>query len=286
MVGRAEEPPREPLAGEVLAVWCLFGLEAVATLVTYSRLPPEALYNVDEAGSLVGGLGRTLVLVNYPIALVAIALAALAGGPRLLVSAAILLCAVTAVPGVVDQGDLDARWINVVPALGVALALALAVKAGRTGLTPMRTARGDRLRIVLAVGLLVLALPWLAAELGFHFPGDVFMGEELSKTRDPGIAAVHLGFHHGNGGALLALAALLLSRVRASRPLAAYLSLMLAYGLANALQDGWNEQLWKRGTVDTEIPSVLRPELSVGWLAIVFAAVAIYSFWFRPDRQR
>ena len=30
------------------------------------------------------------------------------------------LCAVIVVPGVVDQGDLDAKWINVVPALGVA----------------------------------------------------------------------------------------------------------------------------------------------------------------------
>ena len=43
---------------------------------------------------------------------------------------------------------------------------------------------------------------------------------------------------------------------------------MLAYGLANALQDAWNEQLWKREWVDWHAPSVLRPDLTLGWLAI------------------
>ena len=199
--------------------------------------------------------------------------------------AAIVLCATTAAPGVVDQADLDARWINVVPAIGVAIALALAIAAGRRGVELARRARGDRLRIALAAALVVLALPWVAAGLGFYLPGDLFMGEEMSPARDPGVAAVHLGFHHGIGGVLLALAALALSRVPASRALAGYLSLMLSYGLANAVQDGWNEQLWKRGTVDTEIASVLRPELSWEWLAIVAAAAAIYALWFRPGRQ-
>jgi hypothetical protein len=268
-------------------VWALFGLEATATLVTYSRLPPEALYNVDEAGDLAAGLGRTLVLLNFPLALGVIALAAIAGGPRLLVWAAIALCAVTALPGVVDQGDLDARWINVVPALGVALALGLTVAAAQAGgVAFARYARWDGLRIVLAVLLLLLALPWMAAEAGYYFPGDIFMGEEIPPVRDEGLAAVHLGFHHGTGGVLLALAALALSRAPRTRALAAYLSLMLAYGLGNAFQDGWNEQLWKRGTVDHHIASVLRPELSVGWLTILVGAAAIYAFWFRPARER
>jgi hypothetical protein len=244
------------------------------------------LYNVDQSDDLAGGLGRTLVLLNFPLALGAIALAALAGGPRLLVWAAIALCAVTALPGVVDQDDLDARWINVVPALGVALALALTVAAvRRTGAEFAHRARWDRLRVVLGILLLLLALPWLAAEAGFYFPGDVFMGEELPPVRDEGIAAVHLGFHHGTAGVLLALAALALSRAPNPRPLAAYLSLMLAYGLGNAVQDGWNEQLWKRGSVDQHTESVLRPDLSVGWLTILAGAVAIYRFWFRPARQ-
>lgn len=210
----------------------------------------------------------------------------MAGGPRLLVWAAIALCAVTAVPGVVDQDDLDARWLNAVPALGVALALGLTVAAVRSrGAAFAEHARGDRLRLALAVLLLLVALPWLAAEAGFFFPGDVFMGEEIPPVRDAGLAAVHLGFHHGTAGVLLSLAALALSRVARTPALAAYLSLMLAYGLGNAFQDAWNEQLWKRGTVDHHVESVLRPELSLGWLAIVVGAVAIYALWFRPPRR-
>ena len=113
------------------------------------------LYNVDRSGDLAGGLGRTLVLLNFPLALGAIALAAFAGGPRLLVWAAIALCAVTALPGVVDQDDLDARWINLVPALGVALALGLTIAAGlRSGVAFVQHARGDRLRLVLVALLL------------------------------------------------------------------------------------------------------------------------------------
>ena len=61
---------------------------------------------------------------------------------------------------------------------------------------------------------------------------------------------------------------------------------MLAYGLGNAFQDAWNEQLWKRGSVDQHIESVLRPGLSIGWLAILVAAAAIYVLWFRPARAR
>jgi hypothetical protein len=226
------------------------------------------------------------VLLNYPIALVAVALAAVAGGRRPLVWTAIALCAVTAVPGVVDQDDLDVRWVNLVPAAGVALALGLTIAAARRGVAFVPHARGDRLRVVLAVLLLLLALPWLAAEAGFYFPGDVFYGEEVPGSRDPGLAAVHLGFHHGTGGVLLALAALVLSRAPGSRLLRGYLSLMLAYGLGNALQDAWNEQLWKRGWVDTHIGSILRPELSLRWLVVVLGATAVYLLWFRPERRR
>jgi len=250
--------------------------------VTYSRLPPEELYAVDRSGDLVGGLGRTIVLLNWPLALGAVALAALAARPRPLVAAAIALCAVTAVPGVVDQSDLDARWVNGLPAFGVLLALALTAAAvRRDGAAFAPRARGDALRLGLGVFLLLLALPWVTAEAGFHFPGDLFLGEERPE-RSPDLAAVHLGFHHGTGGVLLALTALLLSRAARSRALAAYLSLMLVYGLANAAQDGWNEQLWKRGTVGWHAPDVLRPELSLPWLVLVTAAVAVYALWFRP----
>jgi hypothetical protein len=227
------------------------------------------------------------VLLDYPVALAAIPLAAVAGGPRPLVWTAIALCAVTAVPGVVDQSDLDARWLNAVPALGVLLAVALtAASVRRRGAAGGEGARGGALRLALGLALLLVALPWVAAEAGFYFPGDVFMGEEVPPVRDEGVAAVHLGFHHGNGGVLLALAALLLSRAPAGRALRAYLSLLLAYGLANALQDAWNEQLWKRGWVDVHAPSVLRPDLTWGWLVILVAAAAVYAGWFRPAHER
>lgn len=278
---------RPAWTGEALAIWALYALEALATLVTYSRLPPEQLYNVDSAGDLVGGLSRAVTVLNYPLALGAIALAALAGRPRPLMWTAIALCALVAVPGVVDQSDLDARWVNALPAAGVALAFGLTLAAARRhGVAFVARARGDVLRLGLGAALLVAALPWLTAEWGFHFPGDVFLGEEVPAKRDEGIAAVHLGFHHGYGGVLLALTALVLSRVPAGAPLRAYLSLMLAYGLANAAQDAWNEQLWKREWVDVRVADVIRPELSWGWLAIVLAAAAVYALWFRPEAER
>ena len=267
---------------EVLAVWILLASEALATTVTYARLPVGELYNVDRAGDLAAGLSRTLVLLCYPLALVALALAALARAPRPLVAVAVGLCALTAVPGVVDQSDLDARAVNALPALGVALAAGLTAWAWRRGRFAVAPEpRGDAARVAIGVVLLVLSLPWLAAEWGFHFPGGVFLGEER-PARDPGLAAVHLGFHHGYGGVVLAASALLLSRVPAGRAVRAYLALMLSYGLANALQDGWNEQLWKREWVAWHAPDVLRPELSPAWLVVVAAAVAVYAFWFRP----
>ena len=59
---------------------------------------------------------------------------------------------------------------------------------------------------------------------------------------------------------------------------------MLAYGLANALQDGWNEQLVKRGTVDAKLPSMLRPDLSPAWAGIVVGAALLYVLLFRVGR--
>lgn len=277
--------------GEALATWGAWAVVLLTIVVTYARLEPAELYHVSREG-LGGGLSRALVEVDFPVALVAIALVLVAldalprsawwvGGP------AIALCAVVAWPGVVDQDDLDARWVNALPAIGLGLALALTVAAARRdGASFVDHARGDVMRLLLGIALVVIALPWLAAEAGFFFPGDVFMGEEVPPVRDEGIAAVHYGFHHGFGGVLLAVTALLLSRVPGSATLRAYLSLMLADGLANALQDAWNEQLWKRGTVGTHIADVIRPELSWGWLAIVAFAAAVYALWFRPSSQR
>jgi hypothetical protein len=267
--------------GEALVVWAIWGVAALAVLVTYARVDPAELYHVSEGG-LRGGASRLLVLANFPLSLVAVALVlvAMAALPRAawwLASPAIVLCAVTAWPGVVDQDDLDAKWVNALPAVGVAVALGLTVAAwwrAGTGFGPRLP--GDPLRVVLAAVVVVASLPWFAAELGFHLPGDVFLGEEVPAGET--FAAVHLGHHHGTDGALLLLCALLLSRVRVKGRLGlwltGYVALMAAYGAVNAVQDLWTEQVVKRGWTGWRIPSALEPRVSAVWGVVLLLAAA------------
>lgn len=267
-------------------MWAVWGATGVATLVTYARIDPEQLYNVSGSG-ITGGLSRTLVHSNWPVALVAIgavltAVGALPLAAWWIAAPAIALCA--ALPFVVDQDDLDARWVNVVPAAGVALALASTVwGARRAGSSFQARLPGDPVRIGLAAVVLVLSLPWIAAELGFHLPGDVFMGEELIRQPDGTLeAAVHLGEHHGFHGALLLLTALLLSRARpAGRRLAAWqlgcCAVLAGYGAINFAQDLWYEQLVKRGWTGWQIPSALLPGLRP--ITLVTVALAAVAFW-------
>jgi hypothetical protein len=107
--------------------------------------------------------------------------------------------------------------------------------------------------------------------------------EVIPEEGHPGLHAVHLGHHHGLDGTLLALSALALSRVVGQlRPPALriavglYVALMLVYGLANALQDFWLEQLVKRGTTSLELPTMTVPRVSWEWLAIVLVALLIH----------
>ena len=299
------EQGRRPGLLEAIGVWSLFALVALAILVTYSRLPPEALYHTSGEGLEAGG-SRALVFAGFPVALVAIPLAWIAVArirARLSVAAgalATILCATVGFPGVIDQGDLDARPVNALAGIGALLALGLTVWALRRGglgdSQPFN--RWDYARIVLAVVLVLAALPWIWAELGFYVDdtpviGDPFIAKVVKPSLggEPSLHAVHLGHHHGLDGILLALAALLLSRVPSRMPrkgegtaLAVYVALLLTYGLANALQDGWNEQLVKRGTFESKLPSVIRPDLSPAWLGIVLGAVAIYFVLFRVGR--
>jgi hypothetical protein len=124
-----------------------------------------------------------------------------------------VLCTFFAVPGVVDADDLDPKPVNAIPALGVGLAVALTVGAARragAGFAPRRS--GDPWRIVAAVVVVLLSLPWIAAEAGFHLPGGVFLTDEpYAEPGKPPTASVHLGHHHGLMGATLVLSALLLS---------------------------------------------------------------------------
>ncbi len=282
--------------GDALATWSVWGLVAAATLATYSRLAPDDLYHVSRNG-LSGGASRVLVLVKYPVALVAIALVLVAlgglparswwvGGP------AIGLCAVVAWPGVVDQSDLDARLVNAVPAGGVALALGLTVAAvARAGAGFAPRLPGDRARLVVGVIVVVVSMPWLAAEVGFFFPGDVLLGEELRAEGDGAtLAAVHLGRHHGLDGALLVVSALLVSRSplagRLGHALTAYAGLMLAYGAMNMTQDAWLEQVVKRGWTTTGIPTAIVPRAHWIWALILVLAIVSAALLGAERRSR
>ena len=299
------EQGRRPGLLEAIWVWGLFALVALVILITYSRLPPGSLYHTS-GGGLEGGLSRTLVFTGFPTGLVAVPLAWIGVArlrTRFAVAAGIvatILCATVGLPGVIDQADLDARPVNALAAIGALIALGLTATAWTRGgvgdSAPFR--RSDVVRIVIAALLVLAALPWIWAELGFYVDdtplvGDPFIAEQVKPSfgGEPSFHAVHLGHHHGLDGILLALSALLLSRVPARMPrkgegtaLAVYVALLLTYGLANALQDGWNEQLVKRGTVHDQLPSVIRPELSAAWLGIVVGAVAIYVLLFRVGR--
>ena len=272
--------------GESLATWGMWAVVLVVILVTYWRLAPDTrlatddLYHVSGNG-VAGGLSRVLIETNFPIAVVGVllVLVALDALPRrawVVAAPAIALCAFVGWPGVVDQDDLDARWVNVVPALGVALALALTVAAAqRTGSDVAGPLSLDRVRIGIAVLVLALSIPWIAADLGFFLPDGIFIMRRAAPDSDGSpIAAVHLGHHHGMDGTLVALSALLLSRPRlrpgsTAAATLACISVAFAYGMVNCVQDTWNEQLVKRGWLDWKIPSAIYPKLAWIWLGIL-----------------
>ncbi len=283
---------RPPLPLEIVAVWTLFAVVAIEILVTYSRLPARELYHVSGSG-LVGGLSRALVYSNFPVALVAIAVLAFLADratDRLTIAAAVVsaaLCAAVFWPGVVDEADLDARPVNALCAVGVLIALVLTALALRDGGRWSPRQRGDPVRVVVALVALVLALPWLAAELGFFLDGVPLLGRLFQTGRyssHVALPGVHHGHHHGIDGVLLLLAALLLSRAvpplrhRALRVATGlYLALMAAYGIANAANDFWSEQIVKRGWTAWSIPNVLQPTASIAWALIVVGAAALYA---------
>lgn len=270
---------------EAVITWEIWALVLIAIAVTNARLDPSQLYHVSGHG-LSAGLSRVIVVMNFPLAIVAVPLALIAldvlakrwwwlGGP------AIAMCLVTAWPGVVDNADLDARPINAVPAIGVVLAFTLALAAskslptGAPGRLPL-----DTTRFVLGGAVLLLSLPWLAAEVGLYLPDNIFITERPITGSDGLVhPAVHLGHHHGFDGALLIISAALLSRIRLrSRRLAptvtAYLSLMFAYGAVNFAQDLWHEQVQKRDWVDWLIPKALEPASTPIWLVILAITAA------------
>ena len=288
--------------GEALATWAMWAVVLAIIFVTYWRLPPDTraatndLYHVSGNG-LVGGLSRVLVELNFPLALVAIVvvLVAVDALPRrawAVAGPAIGLAAAVAWPGVIDQDDLDARFVNVIPALGVALSLGLTAAASRRGGAGLaRRLPFDPVRATIAAVLLLVSIPWIAADLGVFLPDGVFIMRRVALDTDGlPIAAVHLGHHHGMDGTLVALSAILLSRPRLRRGATASVtvvvtSLAFAYGIVNCVQDAWNEQLVKRGTLDQQIPSAILPSLSWIWLVILVLA-ALTALTLRRESRR
>jgi len=283
------------LPPELVAVWLLVSVVACEIGATYSRLPAAELYHVSGSG-LAGGASRVLVFANFPVALIALAIAAVAfdrvsgAVPRGLALLAAVLCAAVFWPGVVSQANLDAKPVNALAAVGVAAALGLTLAVARGGIARWRRRRFDAGRLGLAVVLLVVAAPWVAADLGFFLDGVPVLGR-LFRTAPPARALpglppfppyVHHGHHHGMDGLLLVVSALLLSRivpdVRSSAvrgALTFYLALMFCYGLGNIANDFWTEQVVKRGWSAWQFPNVLEPSVNVAWAIVVVAAVVV-----------
>ena len=284
------------VARETVAVWALFAFVAFEIFATYSRLPLRELYHVSGTGP-VAGLGRAVVFLNFPTALVALPILPLVAGRLwpVAIVAAVLCCGVFW-PGIVDQADLDVKWANAVPAIGVAIVLSLTLWRLRGGVAPPVRMPGDRWRIAVALVLLVLSAPWLAAELGVFF-GD--MGAWWAPLGQARVHhAVHHGHHHGMDGTLLVLAALLLSRTLGRVPdalrttVAVYLGILVTYGLGNIANDAWFEQLVKRGWLSYSLPAVLLPTLNLPWALIVIGGVLVGLLFLReptdgaPARRR
>ena len=242
---------------------------------------------------LHGGLSRLLIFVNWPAALIAIAVLGIVLDRvrrPVLGFIALVFCAVIAVPGVIEQAHLNAKWINVVPAIGVAIVLWLTAVAARDGIDGWGESRGDGLRIAVVVVLALLSLPWIFAEQGVYV-GDIpgLRSIFLSKKVVDGLAAVHLGEHHGFIGFQVLVSALLLSRelprMRATirrTALAVWLSGLIAYGLGNIANDAWGEQVVKRGWTTWELPSVVRPDLNWLWLVVLAITALIFFTVLRP----
>jgi hypothetical protein len=197
---------------------------------------------------------------------------------------------------VLDPGDLDARMVNAIPAVGVVLAVVLTILSLRIAGKgePAPWTRGDRIRLGITAVLVFLSLPWIFANLGFYVSdvpllGALFMAREIPAGAT--LAAVHLGDHHGINGVTFFLAALWLSRelprigpalLRGAT--AAYLSLMIVYGAFIAAQDFWLEQVMKRGWATVGIPNATQPGLTPAWGLIVLGAAALTVVMIRLSR--
>ena len=97
----------------------LIVLDGIAVIATYSRFPTTELYHVHHSDTIAGGFGRELVALNFPFALVGIALVGLAwprlhGALRAAGVVSIALCAPTgrATKRLSESTGLEAKTIH------------------------------------------------------------------------------------------------------------------------------------------------------------------------------
>jgi hypothetical protein len=295
-----------PQLHEVVASWLLLAVVAAMVWVTYARLPASDFYNVSGTG-FGAGAARVLVLVGWPVSIAAIALTAVAAdrllgtvAPRraVLVAAvaSVILCATIAWPGVITQANLDAKASNGIAAAGVALSVGLTlwvIRAAGMG-RPAGRLPGDAASIAFVVLLAAAAVPWILANAGIYAGdvpglGRIYMSTQiLPEPGHPHLRAVHLGNHEGLDGCLLAAISLALRRAlprmrptRLRPVVGGYLAVMLAYGVMVAANDGWHEQVVKRGWTGRMLPSVITPGVTVGWGILLVAAAVLYLAAFR-----
>jgi TolB protein len=297
--GRGAAAHTDAPTGEPLLVWALYGLTAAAIFATYARTPVADLYHVSGSGPAAAA-GRVLVALNWSTALAAIGTLIFAAdrggrGTRVAAAASLALCGAILWPGVVEEVDLDAKWSNAIAATGVLLAFALSVRGARPIAFAAWT-RADVWRCVLAGLVLVVSLPWIAAMLGLDVGsvpglGSISYAEQLwAPLGEPRLhEAVHPGAHHGLDGMLLVLTALLLSRrlgalhgARLRWAARLYCGAMLAYGLANVINDAWYEQLVKRDVVRWAFPAMIEPAPTTAWALLLVAVGLLAVLVFRP----
>jgi hypothetical protein len=280
----------------------------LAVFITYARFSVEEFYNISKTG-WSGAAGQAIVTLNYPVAFIALALLSIAVSsliavrehPRMIVLAAITaaaLCLVAGYPGVVKQSDLDFKPVNLLPAVGVGITTVLVAMAIRQrGFGPAGPWQpSDTVAAVVGALFLFGGLPWVLGVAGFYIESVPLLGRIfMSRGTENGVEEiyVHLGTHHGFSGLLFLISALVLRRVIGllqpfwlDRALSAYVAFMLAYGIANFIQDGWYEQIVKRGWSSYDIPNTTVPALTPVWGLIVLGAVVFWFVMFREPATR
>jgi hypothetical protein len=292
-----------PGLAEVIAAWGLLGLDAAAIYRLYagSLEAPGLLRRRTARGA---GIDQLLVYGRHPglpvaVGLVPIAVGRVAPGDRLpVVLGSALAGGVTSVG--MARLQVDGSRISrddVLAGAGITAALGATIgSAWKAGIGPVHgVGDGDAARVIAAAGLIANGLPWLLADLGIYAGDLPGLGRiVLSRQLVPEGAtwpAVHLGHHHGLDGTLLGLAAVVLSRVLPEvRPVAMreglslYLAVLLVYGAMRAIEDGWNEQVVKRGWSRRKVPLIVRrrrPVRPTVWAGMLGGAAAIHAVWFR-----